>query len=75
MKITSGTLPAPRLRHCHPGATIRIAGENKLRVILDVDDHYAYFSGDDRASLCCPVDSDWMVFGDGGGWRVRGGRL
>lgn len=69
--LAKTTLPLPRLRHCPVGTAIRLAGESRLRTILDVDDHYAYFDGGNRASLCCEVSEAGMVFGDGDGWRPR----
>ncbi|HWK69986.1 MAG TPA: hypothetical protein VNS29_04010 [Burkholderiaceae bacterium] len=71
LDMSDHTPPVPRLRHCPPGATIRLAGELRYRIILSMDGHYAYFAGGDKASLCCLVAEDGMVFGEGGGWRIK----
>lgn len=68
--LAKTTLPIPRLHHCLIGITIRLAGEHRVRTIVAVDSHYAYFE-DGKASLCCEVAEEFMMFGDGSGWRPR----
>ena len=68
LMAAKSTLPLPRLRNCPIGTSIRLSGQSKTLTILSTDAHYAHFTGDDKASLCCPVAAEMMAFGDGG-WR------
>lgn len=62
--------PIPRLKHASPGQMVLLAGDKRLRTLLAKDDYHGYFDGM-KASLCHPVNPDFMVFGEGAGWRVK----
>lgn len=68
--------PIPRLYHVKPGQEIHLSGDGLkkkpvVRVLLSKDDRYAYFEDGLKVSLCHPVNPEFMVFGDGAGWRVK----
>jgi hypothetical protein len=49
---------------------VLLIGDKRLRTLLEKDNYHGYFEGM-KASLCHPVNPDFMVFGEGAGWRVK----
>lgn len=68
----------PRLYHCPPGSTVSLARwdskaekwmSERPRTIATIEGRHAVFDDGLIVSLCHPVSSEWMKFGDGDGWR------
>lgn len=64
-------LPTARLWHCRPGSIITLSGDTRTRTIASIQGRHAVMSDGLIVSLCHPVHPDWMLFGDGHGWRPK----
>lgn len=69
--IIRGRPPTPRLWHCSPGSRITLAGDTRARTIDHIQGRHAVMSDGLVVTLCHPVHQDYMMFGDGSGWRPK----
>lgn len=66
-----GRPPTSRLYHCPPGSRIILKGESRPRTIDHIKGRHVVMTDGLIVSLCHPVHPDWMLFGDGHGWRPK----